>query len=528
MNGDNSLSRPTPSQTTARGARWAGCAWTAAAAVGACMLALAPGAYAARPGDKPVIELEVGGSQLVRPTSPPERVVVGEPNVCDVSSVSGGALFLTAKQPGETQMTITGRDGSLSIYRIVSSVPTVALTQALRQAFPQEEDLQARSVGGAVYLAGTVSDAVVVEAASRLAQSLYAGAGRKVGEIVNLLQVATPQQVQVHLRFVEISRTNMRAMGFNGWYNDNNSAAGLFGPQQPSHYPISDDKQRFVGPANPAVPTGGTAAPGQPNANPFLPLLTAPVSGAFSIALASTDWFGALPMSFTLGLLEGRGVAKTLSEPTLVAVSGKQAKFLVGGEFPIPIPSTLGQVSIQFKSYGAQLAFTPTVLAQDTVSLEVESLVSDIDRANQVVISSTTVPALSSRQSNTTVRLRDGQSFAIAGLLSDKLTNTQQRVPGLGDIPLLGIFFRQISTQRQETELMVMVTVNLVKPLEAQQVPPGLNQDEFTEPGNLELFVMGTLDKATSGEKSSHPAAPVRRGPARAMNQPDGLVGFSR
>ncbi|RYF07544.1 MAG: BON domain-containing protein, partial [Deltaproteobacteria bacterium] len=309
----------------------------------------------AKPQDRS-IEIPLGSAQTVRVASIPERVVVGDPVICDVTPMGPGQLLLVAKSPGETQITVWTRDGSIVSYRVVASLPTMALHAALREAFP-EEDITVRASAGAVYLTGKVTDAMTAEAASRIAQNLYASSGRKVAEVVNLLQVQAPQQVQVHMRFVEITRSNLRQIGFNHFMNNANMASGMFGPNDEFHYCLTCDTQRFIGPNNYPAPKGGQAP-----AMGSLPILTSPISGSFALSFASSSL---LPITATLALLEQNGVAKTLSEPTLVAMSGREAKFLVGGEVPIPMPDALGHILVQFKQYGAKISFTPTVLNQD-------------------------------------------------------------------------------------------------------------------------------------------------------------------
>ncbi|HET6345891.1 MAG TPA: pilus assembly protein N-terminal domain-containing protein, partial [Myxococcota bacterium] len=352
--------------------------------VGWCLLTIASTALAARaPKDDKLVDIPVGGSTTVRVPAQIDRVVVGDPQVCDVVPLPPGQLLLTARAPGETQISVWSRDGGVSSYHVVASAPIAALQQALRDAFPGEEDLQARAAGGAVYLTGSVSDPFVVEAAQRLASNLLTSAGRKAADIVNLTSVSQPQQVQVQLRFVEVTRTSLRNMGFNAWFNRGSQVGSMFGPNDPRAF--TDNQQpAFQGPYS------------VDNPNNLLPILLSPIRGAFSLSFASGR-FG--PMSATLALLEGRGLAKTLSQPTLVASSGERAKFLVGGEFPIPVPDALGRVVIQFKEYGAQLQFTPTVVSQDTVHLALDTIVSDIDASNKVTVGGTSVPGLTTRQS---------------------------------------------------------------------------------------------------------------------------------
>lgn len=478
-----------------------------------CLGWLAPftpvAARPAKDADKDkIIEIGVGSSQAIRVPFSIERVVVGDPTICDVMSLPTSQLLLTAKAAGETQITASARDGNLAIFRVVASLPVAGLQQALREAFPAEEDLQVHAAGSAVYLSGTVTDAITAEAAEHLATSLYAGTSRKAVDVVNLLTIGNLQQVQVKLRFVEVSRTALREMGFSAWGQNTQMAGGAITPGASGEITSrATSPLAFSGP----TPTGAAAA---------LPMLSGPRGDAFNLMFA----YARLPISATLSVLQQHGVAKTLSEPTLVAMSGQKAQFLVGGEFPVPVPDALGKTNIQFKSYGVALNFVPTVLAHDTVNLMLESTVSDLDKQTQVNVGGNTVYGLKTRQGSTSVRLRDGQSFAIAGLLQDKIDSANSRVPLLGDIPLLGMFFRSVLYQRQETELVVLVQVHLVKPLEANQVPDSMTEDEFSDPNDLQLFLLGIDDRTRSRESNAASGKHVALEPSA----PGGVVGFIR
>ena len=232
----------------------------------------------------------------------------------------------------------------------------------------------------------------------------------------------------------------------------------------------------------------------------------------------TTDSFGLLlatgadstfPMSIAINLLQANGLVKVLSEPALVAFSGQHAKFLSGGEFPVPIPQSLGQVGIEYKKYGVQLNFRPTVMARKTIHLNVKVTVSDKDTSGAVSIMGTSVPALFTRHSETTVRLRSGQSFAIAGLLQDKLESVNSKIPLLGDIPLIGMAFRRSWTRRNETELVILVTANLVQPLKPGEVPALPGEDEYSDPSSLAFFLMGNIDPGKPRRINRGPAGPV-------------------
>jgi Flp pilus assembly secretin CpaC len=232
---------------------------------------------------------------------------------------------------------------------------------------------------------------------------------------------------------------------------------------------------------------GGTDTLGNANG---LPIIQTPIAGAFSAVFSSAAGKG-FPFAAALSVLSQRGYARTLSEPTLVALSGQPATFLAGGEFPVPMPAALGTVGVDYKKFGVQLQFVPTVVGSQ-IQLKLASTVSDIDFSLGVSVGGVSVPGVTSRHSETTVRLRDGESFAIAGLLSDRVRSSVDKVPGLGDLPILGTLFRSTSYRREETELLVVVTAHLVSPQGDKPVMPG--EDMLADPSDVELFFLGSIE----------------------------------
>jgi pilus assembly protein CpaC len=266
-----------------------------------------------------------------------------------------------------------------------------------------------------------------------------------------------------------------------------------------------------------SVPGSGvTTAAGQP------PDIFAPVFNN-AYALFFSQAFGGFPFSVMLNLLEANGLAKVLAEPTLVTLTGQEAKFLAGGELPIPVTSALGQVNVIFKEFGILLVFTPTVIAADTIHLKLATEVSEVDPNLSVTVAGSTIPGFVSRQGETTVRLGDGQSFAIAGLLSDKTRSQIERVPLLGSIPILGALFRSTAYRREETELLIVVTARLAEPLAPQQVP-ALPTAWLTHPSDFDLFLMGAQTGPAPGPEQLD-TAPAPRSDCGA---PAGALGFVR
>jgi pilus assembly protein CpaC len=222
---------------------------------------------------------------------------------------------------------------------------------------------------------------------------------------------------------------------------------------------------------------------------------------------------GGFPFSAALSLLSNKGYSRTLAEPTLVAMSGKSASFLAGGEFPIPLPQSLGQVAVEYRKFGIQLQFTPTVTGDD-IQLDMGVTVSDIDFSLGVRLASTQVPGLRERHSQTAIRLKDGQSFVVAGLLSDQVRSSVDKVPLLGDVPILGMLFKSSSYRRDETELLVVVTAHLVQPLDERPPLPG--ETATVDPSDLELFLLNRHESLEDGDSR------------RQRRKPAGAVGFAR
>lgn len=457
-----------------------------------------------------LIEVSLGGSTVVRVRSA-GRVTLTDPSVADVSAAAGGLLVI-GRKVGETNLILSG-SGRPYIYLVKVTLPARAIQSELRRMFPSE-DIEARAVGGALVLVGAVNSAPVVTQAEEvalgyLASPSIAALGVKP-KVINLLRVKGRQQVQLEVTFAEVQRTSLREMGVNFVGGAENGQLGTaFG-------------QAATIDADPRVGSH-SVVPGQPAQRFNVDQLTSnPPMGALFFGIRS----GAFPFAATLNILAENLLAKTLAQPTLVAMSGEKAEFLAGGELPIAVPSGPQQISIQFKRFGIQLAFTPTVLDDRTVQLDTGVSVSAPDATLAVSLGGFRVPALTTRSSTTTVRLRDGQSFAIAGLLSSELTNIVRKVPGFGDIPILGALFSSKEYNRKETELVVVVTATLIEPMDTDVVPALPGQDRVSDPSDLELFLLnvheanGTRPRPKRGEPMGF-APGSKRGPV-------GAIGFWR
>jgi pilus assembly protein CpaC len=423
--------------------------------------------------------LEAGQNRLLLLSEQISRVAVADPNVADLKVVTPTQVLLTAKSAGTTDLTLWNRSDQPLVIALQVARSVEALKKQLKELFPREK-ISVSAAGDLVVLSGEVSDLRVPERMVQLAR-LHAN------QVANLISVTGTHQVQLEVRFAEVSRSSLKAIGVNlfGIAKDGTQVGGQLGPKT------------GLGPFTPIPGTVGV--PGFP---------PQPLGNAFQLFYGATKPF---PFNATLSLLEENGLAKILAEPTLVTLTGQEAKFLAGGELPVPLSSSLGQVSVAWKKFGIQLAFTPTVLDEGTISLHLATEVSDLDPNNGVQAAGVFIPGLSTRQAEATLRMGDGQSFAMAGLLSDRIRSTIDKVPWFGSIPILGTLFRSSNYQRQETELLVVVTTRLVKPLAPHEVPTLPTDFEGGEPGNFSFFLLGLEDVGSSSRDQG-----ANRGPSGA------------
>ncbi len=447
------------------------------------------------------LKLEMGQNRLLILSEPTGRVAVAEPRVADLKVVTPTQLLLTAKGVGVTDLTLWNRKDEPLVLALEVTRNLEALRKQLKDLLPGEE-ITVTAAGDLVVLSGEASDVRVPDRALELAQ-LHAE------KVANLIKVRGNQQVQLEVKFAEVSRRGLRQMSVNLLHPDSlgRFIGGLVGPN-----------------TNPlAAATAPGASPGLP------PVYPGDRGNAFSLFFSGIPSF---PLSAMVSLMESNGLAKILAEPTLVSLSGQEAKFLAGGEFPVPFSTSFGQTSVNWKKFGIILNFTPTVIDEKTIHLKLASEVSDVDPARGVTIGGFFVPGLTSRQSETTVRLGDGQSFAIAGLLSNRIRSQIDKVPLLGDLPVLGALFRSVDYRRDESELLVVVTAHLAKPLAPHEVPALPTDEELNDPGDFELFLLGLEGRGAPPRSTPAAGAPAASVPGVDPRQPgrgpSGQIGFSR
>ncbi len=461
--------------------------------VALALLAAMVGTQAEAPGSTPTLRidrelgaaqemaLEAGQNRLLLLSEQISRVAVADPSVADLKVVTPTQVLLTAKGPGTTDLTLWNRTDQPLVIALQVARSVEPLKKQLRELFPREK-VSVSAAGDLVVLSGEVSDVRIPERMAEIAR-LHAK------QVANLISVTGTHQVQLEVRFAEVSRSALKAIGTNLFGNSKSGdkVGGLVGPKN-TLGAFLDTPQLWV---------PGTGGVGQP---PFFP--TQPFGQAFQFFFGGTSPF---PFNATLTLLEENGLAKVLAEPTLVTLSGQEAKFLAGGEIPVPLSSALGQLTVAWKKFGIQLAFTPTVLDEGTINLRLAAEVSDIDATNGIQASGIFIPGLTSRQAEATVRMGDGQSFAVAGLMSDQVRSSLDKVPLLGSLPILGALFRSSNYKRQETELLVVVTTRLVKPVAPHEAPSLPNDFEGSQPDNFSFFLLG-LDEVGSPRRVRGPS----------------------
>jgi pilus assembly protein CpaC len=396
--------------------------------------------------DANAVRLIVGRSTLVDIGQPISRVSLTKADVADALVTSPNQLLVHGKVPGAISMFVWNRGGNVKRYEIVVERDLEALNEQFRTLFPGE-NIQAHSNGKAVVLSGNVSRKEVTEKAIAVA----AGYVEKKEDVVTLLQAqAGPpaQQVMLRVRFAEVSRSAISELGasfFTSPTGIENTLGRIATPQAPG--PTYSELQWSK--ASSDFGSSVTSASGKINFGDFLNLFF--FSQKYDIGVL-------------IRAMQQRGLFQSLAEPNLVAESGKEASFLAGGEFPVPVAQGSGAnlaVSVQFKEFGVRLNFTPTING-DRVHLKVRPEVSTLDFANAVVLSGFRIPALSTRRTETEIELRNGQTFAIAGLLNNQMQSTMQKIPGIGDIPILGYLFRSKVAQKDQTELVVMITPEIL------------------------------------------------------------------
>jgi pilus assembly protein CpaC len=454
------------------------------------------GAMSATPGVQavsPVIEMTVGSQKQLANGHVFQRVAIGDPSVADVLVMKGsgsasGGMLLIGRAAGTTDVMLweRGRSEPLTYTVNVSAAAANALLNGTTPAV--------NVFGDTAVLSGTTPTMEthqrgVVAAQASLGAKASAGSGGQTGvesatqstaqsaaNIVDTSTIDTRPVVQVDVKVVEFSKAVLKQAGFNFFKQNNAFAFGTFAPSALTSY------------------TGGANAGFQGNT-------TSPIGSAFNLLM---NW-GSRGIFANLSLLESNNLARVLAEPTLVALSGQSASFLAGGEIPVPVPQSLGTISIIYKPYGIGLTLTPTVLGPQRIALKVAPEASQLDFAHALTINGISVPAITTRRADTTVELGDGESFVIGGLIDRETASNVDKVPLLGDLPVIGAFFKTLQYSQNDRELVIIVTPHLVSPI-----------------------AKGAALPATPGEQSEQLDGPVWRSFVGGVAAREDVPGFSR
>ncbi len=402
---------------------------------------------------------------VVESETPFAELSIANPGIADISTLSDRTIYVLGKAPGRTTLTLLGPDGRLITNVEVQVTPDVAeFKERLQQILPNER-IEVRTANDGIVLSGTVSS-IQKDLAQRYAPD----------RVSNLMMVGGEQQVMLKVRFAEMQRSVSKGL-----------AAGLQGV-----YSNGDTNVSF-----------GSGSGLRPPVNDLIP-----VDPTQFGALAVGGVIGDLALNVLLEALEQKGVVRTLAEPNLTALSGQEASFLAGGEYPVPVVDEDGSVTIDYKPFGVELSFTPRVVDGDVINLEMVAAVSGLDPTVVVQNAGFSVNGFRRRETSTTVEMRDGESFAIAGLLEDDFRDLVGQVPWIGDIPILGTLFRSSEYERRQSELVIIVTPHLVTPVRGEAL--ALPTDRVRPPTESELFLFG---RTAAGERTPRtgPAAEVAR-----------------
>ncbi len=419
-------------------------------------LALGAPAFASAAPRARLLAVNVDHGTTLTFSAPAASVFIANPDIADVQVMSPTSVLVFGKRVGETTFLASDASGTTLEQRTVSVTQDLSdLRRELEAAIPGNK-IRAAALPNGIVLTGDAKDPASVADAYKLAQR-YLGAG---GDIINRIRVSGSNQIQIRVRFAEVARSVDSSLGFN-WQNLGTVSGFAFG----------------VATGVSGLTTGNSILNTRPN-NTALSL----PNNVIGLSHAG----GHFNVNALIDALAQDGLITILAEPNLTAMSGETANFLAGGEFPIPIPQGNGTISIQFKNYGISLAFTPTLIGDQRISLHVKPEVSELTSAGSIILNNISVPALTTRRAETTVEVASGQSFAIAGLIDNKQSQTVNKYPLLGDLPILGSLFRSDRFQNGQTELVIIITPYIVRPSGEQLALP---TDGFSPPSEADRLL---------------------------------------
>lgn len=419
------------------------------------------------------LDVPMNRAVVVESDLPFAELSIANPGIADISSLSDRTIYVLGKSPGLTTLTLLDDSGRLITnvdVRVAADV--TEFKERLRQILPGEK-IEVRTANDGIVLSGTVSSSQRLQRALDLAER-YAPE-----RVSNLMTVGGVHQVMLKVRFAEMQRSVSKSLS-SSWGFNGGTSTGLNGG---------------TGSLNNQVSLSNALAGNIPVTNSN----TGAVLFGFNV--------GSVQVGLLIEALEQKGVVRTLAEPNLTALSGQEAKFLAGGEYPVPVAQDNQTITVEFKPFGIELNFIPRVVDKDIINLELTAAVSAIDTSNGININGFQIDAFSRRETSTTVEMRDGESFAIAGLIEDEFLDNADQMPWLGDVPVLGALFRSASYQRSQTELVIIITAHLVTPTRGEAL--ALPTDRVKPPSERDLFLFGQT--AQTGQVSRGAASEVAR-----------------
>jgi len=399
------------------------------------------------------IQLAVNKSRILTAARPFTELSVGNSEIADVVALSRTEFYIVGKKIGATNVIVGDKSEVINLFEVNIGHDVDALKRKIYEIEPGDT-IEVRTANDSIVLSGTVADAGRAASIAALAER-YAP-----GHVNNMLSISGSQQVMLEVKFAEIQRNSLKDIGSNLQLTDLDADALMGGE------------------------FGGRTLDGVNPLNYFSGGVTMVENGDFSL-------------SAVFDVLEQKGLVRTLAEPNMVALSGDTANFLAGGEFPVPVAQSSSQagsaaITVEFKEFGVGLAFTPTVVGKNSINLELAAEVSSIDPAASITLGSISIPGLKVRRTNTTVELRDGQSFAIAGLIQDELNDQVREIPGLASLPIIGALARSSDFKRRQTELVVLITAHLVQPVQRKQL--SVPTDQVLPPSEFDFFLLGKTE----------------------------------
>ncbi|MGR3321672.1 MAG: type II and III secretion system protein family protein [Pseudooceanicola sp.] len=408
------------------------------------------------------VSVAMNRAVVVESDTPFAELSIANPQIADISSLSDRSIYVLGKTPGTTTLTLLDQNGQLiTNVDVVVAADITEFKERLRQILPGEK-IEVRTANDGIVLSGTASSSQKLQRALDLAER-YAPE-----RVSNLMSVGGVQQVMLKVRFAEMERSVSKSLS---------SSLALSGSTLGGNLGLSGGNGRASNAGGQGTQLGGNL----------------PATNENSGAMLFGFDVGAVQVGVLLEALESKGVVRTLAEPNLTALSGQEAKFLAGGEYPVPVAQDGGTVTVEFKPFGVEMNFIPRVVDEDIINLELSAAVSSIDPNNGFTLDAFQIDAFTRREAETTVELRDGQSFAIAGLLQDDFRDNNSQVPWLGDLPVLGALFRSAEYQRKQTELVIIITAHLVQPTRGEAL--ALPTDRITPPSEKDLFLFGEVAK---------------------------------